>query len=410
MAHPDQYEGAGPTPQNPSRPGITNTQEALKLMHTLHYDPEGRQPTNAYFDALSRSGYGILATEGRKIIRNIVAGEAETVSLRGWIHQLNTTTGDNNVRKKITVTTQNLGPSGIFRAMHAIADTLAMGPLVSCFQDVLIHGQDIRSVRKSIGDINPDYQVFSDTGSFAPDDFRKLNYAGWGASGLASLTLLNKRAFDIPNCKIHEWRNGKERKGRLGRGRILWIKARTLSGKSINIVNVYQATADKPEMQKRIYEALTRAINSEHDPCILVGDFNVSIKEGRTNYAQPNPSNITTMADATFAEFVEKTKGKIRPPSQASWRNPFGGIRSREAKLDFAITYNFEEAEVEGYVDWISMLHDHTRVGFAIGDSLWEGIQYTLRPTPKPGNPNNGKRFKIAQMLPVVKDVKNARL
>jgi hypothetical protein len=51
------------------------------------------------------------------------------------------------------------------------------------------------------------------------------------------------------------------------------------------------------------------------------------------------------------------------------------------------------------------MLHDHDRVGFAIGDSLWEGIQYTLRPTPKPGNPNNGKRFKIAQMLPVVKDV-----
>ena len=173
-------------------------------MHTLHYDPEGRQATNAYFEALSRNGYGMLATEGRKIIRNIVAGEAESMALRGWIHRLNTTTGDNNVRKKITVTTQNLGPSGIFRAMHAIADTLAMGPLVSCFQDILIHGQDIRSVRKSIGDINPDYQVFSDTGSFAPDDCRKLNYAGWGASGLASLTLLNKRAFVIPNCKIHE--------------------------------------------------------------------------------------------------------------------------------------------------------------------------------------------------------------
>jgi hypothetical protein len=185
------------------------------------------------------------------------------VALRGWIHQLNTTTGDKNVRKKITVTTQNLGPSVILRSMHVITDTLTMGPLVSCVQDILIHGQDIRSVRKSIGDINPDYQVFSDTGSFVPDDFRKLNYAGWGASGLASLTLLNKRAFDIPNCKIHEWRNDKELKGRLGRGRILWIKARTLSGKSINIVNVYQATVDKPEMSKRIYEALTRALNAE---------------------------------------------------------------------------------------------------------------------------------------------------
>ncbi len=126
------------------------------------------------------------------------------MALCGWIHQLNTTTDDNNVRKKITVTTQNLGPAGIFRSIHAITDTLVMGPLISCFQDILIHGQDIRSVRKSIGDINPDYQVFSDTGSFAPDDFTKLNHAGWGASGLASLTLLNKRTFDIPNCKIHE--------------------------------------------------------------------------------------------------------------------------------------------------------------------------------------------------------------
>jgi hypothetical protein len=51
------------------------------------------------------------------------------------------------------------------------------------------------------------------------------------------------------------------------------------------------------------------------------------------------------------------------------------------------------------------MLHDHDRVGFVIGDSLWEGIQFSPRPTPKQGNPSNGKRFKITQMLPVVKEV-----
>ena len=104
-------------------------------------------------------------------------------------------------------------------------------------------------------------------------------------------------------------------------------------------MNVYQATANQPEMQKRIYEALTRVINAEHDPCILVGDFNASIKDGRVNYAPPQPQNFTTMADEAFVEFVGKTNGKIVPPAQVSWRNPFGGIRSREAKLDFAITY-----------------------------------------------------------------------
>jgi endonuclease/exonuclease/phosphatase family metal-dependent hydrolase len=71
-------------------------------------------------------------------------------------------------------------------------------------------------------------------------------------------------------------------------------------------------------MQKRIYEVLTRALNTEHDPCILVGDFNVSIKDGRTNYAQPHPMNITTITDEAFSDFVDKTKDTIIPPAQAS--------------------------------------------------------------------------------------------
>ncbi len=205
--------------------------------------------------------------------------------------------------------------------------------------------------------------------------------------------------------KIHEWRNAKERKVRLGKGRVLWIKARTLSGKTVNIVNVYQTTARHPGMQRRIYEALIRTINAEHEPSILVGDFNASIKDGRVNYAPPRPQNYTTIADEAFADFVGRTNGTLIPPAQASWRNPFGGIRSREAKLDFAITYHLENEVVEGYVDWISTIHDHARVGFAIGDSLWAGIQYTPRPTPKIGNSSNGKRFKIEQMLKVVKEV-----
>jgi hypothetical protein len=63
--YPECYEGTGPNSQNQSHPGTANTQEALKLMHTLTYDPEGRQTTNAYFDALHRSGHDTLATEGR---------------------------------------------------------------------------------------------------------------------------------------------------------------------------------------------------------------------------------------------------------------------------------------------------------------------------------------------------------
>ncbi len=55
-----------------------------------------------------------------------------------------------------------------------------------------------------------------------------------------------------------------------------------------------------------MYETLTRALNSEHDKGILVGDFNVSIKEGQTNYAQPNPlvehERILTHAQGGFRQ------------------------------------------------------------------------------------------------------------
>ncbi len=151
-----------------------------------------------------------------------------------------------------------------------------MGPLVPCFQDVLVHGQDVRSIRKTIRGINSDYQA--------------------------------KYTNEVLES----------RRARLGSGRILWIKARTSLGNAVNIINVYQATSKNPALQQRLYDAITLALNAEHDPCILLGDFNASIEGGRTNYARPGRKNSTTIADATFDSFVETTKGTNLPPGQAS--------------------------------------------------------------------------------------------
>ena len=84
--------------------------------------------------------------------------------------------------------------------MDAVADTLRLGPCISCFQDILIHGQNTRGIRRAIERISPDYQIYLDTGSFAPHDHWKINYGGWRASGMACLTLLHKRVFDTPKC------------------------------------------------------------------------------------------------------------------------------------------------------------------------------------------------------------------
>ena len=108
--------------------------------------------------------------------------------------------------------------------------------------------------------------------------------------------------------------------------------------------------------------------------------MNASIPGGRTNYASPSYDNPTTIADQTFANFVETTKGTIFPPAQVSWKKPFGGIKGKEAKLDFiGVVYKLNEDVTDGYTDWISPLHDNARVSFAKGDSISGDI-----PTPKP--------------------------
>ena len=123
------------------------------------------------------------------------------------------------------------------------------------------------------------------------------------------------------------------------------------------------------------------------DPCMLFGDFNDSIQGGRLNYAPAHENNPTTIADQAFTEFVEVTEGTIIPPTQDTWKNPFGGIKDQETKIDFGIVNDLQEKIVEGDEDWISPLHDHARVSFTVGTPY--GI-------------TSSDKLKLEQMLPLL--------
>jgi hypothetical protein len=116
------------------------------------------------------------------------------------------------------------------------------------------------------------------------------------------------------------------------------------------MINVYQATSNNPELQEKLCAALVKAIGITTDPCILLGDVNASIPGGRTNYPPPSDDNPATIADQTFANFFGTTKGTIFSPAQASRKNTFGGIKGKEAKLDFAVVYNLDEDVTDGPV------------------------------------------------------------
>ena len=66
----------------------------------------------------------------------------------------------------------------------------------------------------------------------------------------------------------------------------------------------------------------------------------------------------------------------------------FRGHPRKTAKLDFTVLYNIDEEVPEGYTDWISPLHDHARVSFAV-----ESIGETSPHQNAPHNPGS-KRHK----------------
>ena len=107
-------------------------------------------------------------------------------------------------RKKATVSTQNLGPVGVNLSMDVVEDTLALGPYVTCFQDILLHGQDTHIIKRAIGEFNPDYHIFSDIGAHANDDIRRPIHAGWRSSGMVSLTMIHEGIFNIHQCTKYE--------------------------------------------------------------------------------------------------------------------------------------------------------------------------------------------------------------
>jgi hypothetical protein len=104
----------------------------------------------------------------------------------------------------------------------------------------------------------------------------------------------------------------------MGRGLVLWIKPVTVTGKKVNIINVYQTTSKNHEQQERLYDSLEKVLDITTDPCILLGHVNASILGDRTKYVPLSDDNPTTITDRTFANFVETTKVTIFPPTQGS--------------------------------------------------------------------------------------------
>ena len=146
------------------------------------------------------------------------------------------------------------------------------------------------------------------------------------------MVCLNAEYFDLTKTKQRQWRRGKDARLDAGQGRILWIDAVTKTGHRVQLINIYQHTADRPESQRALLGIVERILLTDQGPKILTGDVNASITGGRAHYALGNTA--ARKADTLFKDFLTRTQGSIMSTTGPTWKDPYS---ERTAKLDFAI-------------------------------------------------------------------------
>ena len=95
----------------------------------------------------------------------------------------------------------------------------------------------------------------------------------------------------------------------MAHGRVLWLDAMTHEGESVRIINMYQATARRPDLQKRVNTHIQAEINkSEGRRRIVGGDLNAATS--RTGYSISTKSHVEKV-DNQFQEFIQRTGGSL---------------------------------------------------------------------------------------------------
>ena len=75
----------------------------------------------------------------------------------------------------------------------------------------------------------------------------------------------------------------------MAHGRVLWLDAMTHEGESVSIINIHQATARRPDLQKRVNTHIQAKMNkSERRRKNMGGDLNAATS--RTGYSSQQVS------------------------------------------------------------------------------------------------------------------------
>jgi len=113
----------------------------------------------------------------------------------------------------------------------------------------------------------------------------------------------------------------------------------TLEGERISIINIHQATARRPDLQRCVNTHIQAEMNkSEGRRRIMGGDLNAATS--RTGYLIPTKSHFEKV-DNQFQEFIQRTGGSLIQSEAHTREDLMGGASLddiKSATLDQIIT------------------------------------------------------------------------
>jgi len=208
------------------------------------------------------------------------------------------------------------------------------------------------------------------------------------------VTFLHKHVFH-PKALVVNWHTPREKKAleHMAHGRVLWLDAMALEhmahgrifwldatheGERTSIIDIHQATARRPDLQRRVHTHIQAEIKkSGVRRRIMAGDLNVATS--RTGYSISTKSPFEKV-DNQFQEFIQRTGGSLVQSESRTRKDLMGGASLddiKSATLDHIITWNFsndDTAEMpapKSTVHWVgAYANKHALISCTIDELL----------------------------------------
>ena len=375
----DEYEAISGIDKEWEDPSTTNPRRAW----TAYWDFFTALNTNVpvWINKLRRKGLSTLAahgealmgSEGRvmkgraarceKLLANKEAWNALEMSDKFlWFLHLGSVGAQVQTLLEPRISSWNVGPHGFDNSRDEIMGLFEQGDPIICLQDLRISKKQVKEVKFEIQKLFPHYWVHITT---AHSNGRRTQGADGKHYNFTTLTALDSHFF--PSAKGFTLHPGTARGPRRKRqpisvGRLQVISTKTKDGGKLNIINMYQFTAEnimeREELWKYVRDWVARR---PLEKTILVGDLNCAGPGGREGYAHPLHSSLSA-ADKGLLDFCDSSDGTLTSPPGFTWARG-----NQRAVLDHAVSWNMviSSPKVE-HLGEIHKRYDHDCVSFGL--------------------------------------------